>query len=266
MALFLYMKAEVSTIELYYESIVPNRIEHDDVVLLFLHEALGSIPQWKTFPKDLCSRLAVEGIVYERQGHGKSSAFDSRRKEDYLHNYALKELPAFIEQVIPSGKKIILIGHSDGGTIALLYAHKYPDNVKSIVTLAAHVINEPETRAGIQPAVDAYIAGKLSGLQKYHGSKTEELFYAWAETWISEPFIEWNITSEIKNTSAYGIFIQGKDDQYGTEKQLDLIVKGYQGPSDKIFLDNCGHHPHLEQSEIVIDHIEKKLKEKIWKN
>ena len=143
----------------------------DSIVALFIHEALGSIGQWKSFPQELCDELGVQGIVYDRQGHGNSSNFIEERDEHYLHHYAMKELPPFAEMVIPKDKKILLIGHSDGGSISLLYDHKYPARIAGMVTMAAHVINEPETIAGIQPAVDAYELGKLDGLKKYHGDK-----------------------------------------------------------------------------------------------
>ena len=116
--------------------------------------------------------------------------------------------------------------------------------------MAAHVINEPETVAGIQPAVDAYKLGKLYGLKKYHGHKAEALFYAWANIWRDDRFKDWNITTEIGSTNP-GLFIQGITDQYGTPRQLEIIKKHYiKGKT--LLLDACGHHPHLEKKEEVI--------------
>lgn len=245
------MIAQLGDLELSYEHIHPQRIINNEIVLLFLHEALGSIGQWKDFPILLCNDLNLGGIVYERQGHGYSSEFTSPRDHRYLHDYALKELPSFINKVLPD-KKIILIGHSDGGSIALLYAHEFPENVLGIVTMAAHVINEPETIEGIAPAIDAFESGKLDGLKKYHGEKTKDLFYAWADTWRSEEFIKWNIENEIGSSTIPGLFIQGADDQYGTPDQLKLILQGFPNNSKAILLDNCGHHPHLEKKVEVI--------------
>lgn len=247
------MEATFNDITLRYERIGDE--SSDGPVLLFLHEALGSIAQWKDFPEKLCSKLKLPGIVYERQGHGASSPLNEQREANYLHNYALEELPAFLD-AIHEKRPIILVGHSDGGTIALLFASVYPNRVSSIITMAAHVINEPETVEGIGPAVNAYLAGKLDGLKKYHGDKTEALFYAWANIWRSDTFKNWDITSEITGSMANGIFIQGADDQYGTEKQLDLISKNYSGPHSSLMIPNCGHHPHLEQSEIVLKTLE----------
>ncbi|MFT6983791.1 MAG: pimeloyl-ACP methyl ester carboxylesterase [Crocinitomicaceae bacterium] len=240
-------------IKLNYETVQSNALSNDEFVLLFLHEALGSIRQWRSFPQDLCDRLGTNGIVYERQGHGSSDAMVGTRTSTYLHDYAFEELPYFIENVVPKEKKIILVGHSDGGTIALLYASRFPDRIAQIVTIAAHVINEPETVAGIQPAIEAFEKGKLDGLKKYHGEKTTDLFYAWANTWKDGTFKNWDISSEIASSEISGLFMQGEEDQYGTSKQLQLIEENFGGKSESHLLKNCGHHPHLEQPEIVLD-------------
>ena len=157
-------------------------------------------------------------------------------------------------------QQIFLIGHSDGGTIALLYAHRYPERVKGVCTMAAHVINEPETIAGIAPAVHAYHQGKLNALKKYHGDKTEALFYAWANTWRDASFNNWDITGEIAQKTMPGLFIQGAEDQYGTVQQLELIKKRYKN-GKAVLLKNCGHHPHLEQREKSISLICKWVKD-----
>lgn len=256
------MKIQIRDISLNYEIITPEHVRSENTFLLFLHEALGSIGQWKNFPQALCEHLQLSGIVYERQGHGKSSPFTKQRDHRYLHKYALEELPAFIE-VVAKGKDIILVGHSDGGSIALLYAHQFPKKVQGIITMAAHVINEPETIAGIDPAVKAYEAGKLKGLHKYHGNKTEKLFYAWADTWRSDEFKTWNICDEIGSEQIPGIFIQGADDQYGTIKQLELILDKFKAPSKYSVVDNCGHHPHLEQTNEVISQIQKWISDSV---
>lgn len=247
------MIVKLAAIELHYQRIVPSQISNANVLLVFLHEALGSIGQWKSFPEELCQQLGLCGIVYERQGHGLSSPFTKERDERYLHSYAFDELPAFLESVISPEQKIIFIGHSDGGTIALLYASKFPQNVLGIVTMAAHVINEPETIAGIQPTIDAYTAGKLDGLKNYHGTKTDALFYAWANIWRDERFRNWNIVAEI-GADIPGLFIQGSVDQYGTPEQLTLIKHKFVNGSTRL-IDGCGHHPHLTHRSDVLSAI-----------
>ncbi len=259
---FYDMIACIDNIELSYSLIKPEKSRSSSTVLLFLHEALGSIGQWKNFPQDLCDELGLTGIVYERQGHGDSSPFTSPRDHFYLHNYALQELPGFIEKSL-KGKNIILVGHSDGGTIALLYAHKHPAQIRGIITMAAHVINEPETVAGIRPAVEAYNSGKLDGLKKYHGDKTDTLFYAWANTWRSKEFADWNICNEIGSSFLPGLFIQGAEDQYGTIEQLNLIQQKFNSVAKTVMLDDCGHHPHLEKSAEVISLISKWISDSV---
>lgn len=256
------MITRIDNIELNHTALEPKMLRSDSTVLLFLHEALGSIGQWKSFPQNLCDDLGLKGIVYERQGHGESSPFNASRDHMYLHNYALHELPAFIEDNV-KGKKIILVGHSDGGTIALLYAHKHPSNIHGIITMAAHVINEPETVAGISPALEAYKAGKLDGLKKYHGEKTEALFYAWADTWRSEEFADWNICNEIGSSRIPGLFVQGVEDQYGTVQQLKLIKEKFRNTGKTVMIDNCGHHPHLEKMDEVIELISKWISDSV---
>lgn len=236
-----------------------DSLKSDATLLVFLHEALGSIPQWRDFPQLLCNQMGLNGIVYDRVGHGKSDAETSERGVDYLHQAAHQELKKLLDILIPLDKKIILVGHSDGGTIALLYAARFPKQVAGIVTMAAHVLVEDETLRGIHPAIEAYENGKLDGLKKFHGDKTNHLFYAWANTWLLPEFKTWNIVDEIRGIAIPTIAIQGREDQYGTEKQVDDIVsalKNVQG----VMLDNCKHHPHLEKTKEVIELIDATLK------
>jgi pimeloyl-ACP methyl ester carboxylesterase len=238
-----------------FESIRVEQNRNENVVLVFLHEALGSIGQWKAFPELLCKKLQLDGFVYERQGHGNSSPFSSDRTANYLHEYAWNELNELITTTFPADKKLILVGHSDGGSIALLYAARFSKNVLACITMAAHVINEPETIAGIQPAIDAFEAGKLIGLTKYHGDKTETLFFAWANTWKSQEFKHWTICKDIQSITCPVFALQGSGDQYGTEKQLDLIKTNVSMNVKTVIIPNCGHHPHLEQQELVLNEI-----------
>lgn len=253
-------------IQLHNKSLAAQTIRVDQnrnetIILVFLHEALGSIGQWKAFPEQLCKKLQLDGFVYEREGHGLSSTFTKERTVNYLHDYAWNELNELIETAFSRDKKIILIGHSDGGTIALLYAARFPKNIVACITMAAHVINEPETVAGIEPAINAFKSGKLVGLHKYHGAQTEALFYAWANTWKSAEFKEWNICADIEPIRCSVLAIQGINDQYGTEKQLELIKTNVSGKVKTVMLPTCGHHPHLEVPNLVLIEIQQFLEE-----
>lgn len=236
-----------------------EEVKNDSILLVFLHEALGSIGQWRTFPQLLCNQMRLNGIVYDRRGHGKSDPEVNKRNIHYLHEAADIELKKLLDVLLPLDKKVILIGHSDGGSIALLYAAQFPKQIAGLVTMAAHVFVEDETLDGIYPAIEAYKEGKLAGLEKFHGDKTNDLFYAWANIWLLPVFKTWNISEDIKGIQCPALIIQGREDQYGTEKQVDEIVKSIAN-AQGVILDNCKHHPHLEKTNEVIALIVSRLK------
>lgn len=235
-------------ISIAYQWVMP-REKKSDFTLVFLHEALGSIGQWRRFPQLLCDALGARGLMYERQGYGASSPLTSQRDSSYLEKYALEEMPQVMAQLLPN-EKILLVGHSDGGSIALMYGAKYPQNVIGMVTMAAHVIVEDVTVQGIYPAIQAYNEGKLDGLKKYHGDKTETLFHAWSQTWISEEYQSWNICDKIAQDTP-SLIIQGENDEYGTEKQVDLILEKVPN-GQKAMLAGIHHQPHLEDGEQIV--------------
>jgi len=232
---------------------IPNK-----PVLVYLHEALGSIPQWKSFPSKLCQSLELAGIVIERRGHGKSDPLNASRTKAYLHDYTF-ELKEILNELLPLNMPFILIGHSDGGTIALLFAKLFPKNLVAIITMAAHTFVEPETIAGIEPTVQAFEKGKLNGLFNIHGDKTVTLFYAWANTWKSDEFKEWDIRKEIENKQCKALVIQGTTDQFRTIKQVESITTSLK-KATAILIPNCSHHPHLEKETEVIQLITEFIK------
>ena len=220
--------------------------------LVFLHEGLGCAAMWKEFPKLLCDITGCPGLVYDRLGYGKSSALLKTRTIHYMHDYALKELPLLLQEVIPN-KPFILIGHSDGGSIALIYAAERPALLKGVITEAAHVFVEQETIDGIKQADEAWEQGKLTGLEKYHGGKTSGLFKAWSITWLSEWFRYWNIEYLLPSIVAPLLVIQGADDQYGSEKQVNAIVAQSMGAADSMIVEDCAHTPHLEAEKVMLE-------------
>lgn len=222
-------------------------------VIVFLHEGLGSIAQWKSYPELLCKRLRLPGFIYDRQGHGLSSELTSKRDETYLENYATFELPQIVEAQLKD-RELILYGHSDGGSIALIYASCNPGKVHALVTEAAHIYVEQITWDGIQPVIDAFKQQTqlFFSLIKYHGEKTTETFYAWANTWAKKKESNWNISHYLERISAPLLAFQGKDDQYATEKHLFDICNGVAGSNQSVLINNCKHSPFLEQQEIVL--------------
>ena len=246
-----YKWAQTDQGRMAYRSI--GEIDNHDTCLLFLHEAIGSIAQWQDFPDQLAAELDLPAIIPEFPGYGFSDKSEKQRDANYLHHFATYLLPQFTEQVC-KGKKLIIIGHSDGGTNALLFSARFKEDVNGIVTMAAHYINEIETRAGIKPAIKAFEDGKLKGLELFHADKTKHLFFNWARTWLTEDFAEWDISSDIKGSKIPSLIIQGSEDQYGTDQQVTGICQLLENATPEIISD-CGHAPHLEQREAVIKEI-----------
>jgi pimeloyl-ACP methyl ester carboxylesterase len=220
--------------------------------LVFLHEGLGCVAAWGDFPARLCRRTGCSGLLFDRLGHGRSDPLSAPREIDYVHRHAREELRAVLRALIPDQPHII-VGHSDGGSIALIYAALQPDHLLATITEAAHVFVEPETLTGIEAAAAAYRTGGLAGLTNYHGEKTDALFNAWTDIWRSPGFLSWNITDLLPAIETPLLVIQGKQDTYGTEAQVNAIVSGVSGPDESLFLDACGHTPHRERPEAVLN-------------
>lgn len=234
---------------LYYQLIDGNP---EKPCLVFLHEGLGCTAMWKNFPEKLCKLTGCSGLIYDRLGYGKSSALSKKRTVHYMHDYALNELPFVLEQLIPE-KEFILIGHSDGGSISLLNAAEQPKLLKAVITEAAHIFVEQITLDGIVEADKAWQQGKLSGLEKYHTEKTTSIFKAWSETWQTPCFKYWNIEYALPAIEVPLLVIQGKDDQYGSIKQVEHISQQVTGKTETAIVDNCGHIPHIEASDSVME-------------
>jgi|GEM_PF-429243 len=226
----------------------------EEPILLFLHEALGSIAQWQDFARNLSNQLGLSAIIPEMLGYGFSDNSPEKRTSNYLHQFAWEHIPAFLD-TLGIQNKLLLVGHSDGGTEALLFASKFPERIHGLVTMAAHLLNEPETIAGIHPAIEAFEAGKLKGLEIYHGERTENVFREWSETWLSDSFLTWNIENDLKTGEFPSLIMQGDNDQYGTVYQVQAITKQLGKNSTPCYIPNSGHSPHLEQQDYVIQKI-----------
>jgi len=224
-------------------------------LVLFLHEGLGSINQWGNFPEKVCAELNLPGLIYERAGYGFSSEMTTERTSRYLHDFALMELPDFLAKM-KIENPLILIGHSDGGTIALLYAAKHPERVEGMVTMAAHIYNEPVTVEGIVKAREAWEEGKLKGLEAFHGNKTEKLFFDWNDTWQTEDFLKWNIEKDLfKDVDFPALIIQGEDDQYGSPQQVLDIVRILGDNAEGMMIEGAGHSPFLDKEDVIVAEI-----------
>lgn len=224
----------------------PNR-----PTIIFLHDSLGCIELWRDFPEKLGELTQCNVLIYDRQGYGKSCDFTYDKRDNYY-----MELEADILNDLLEYWKIeqaILFGHSDGGSIALIMAGKYPEKIKGIITEGAHVFVEDVTIQGIKEATELYRTTNLkSKLEKYHGNKTEAMFWAWAETWVTDEFRKWNIEHLLSKITCPSLIIQGEDDEYGTLNQVDAIINQTKGQSTKLILPNVKHTPHKEAPEEVI--------------
>ena len=235
------------------KTIHPHRLEHNTFRpnLVFLHEGLGCIELWRDFPEKLCLSTGCSGLVYDRKGYGESEPFEDTWPSDYLHKEALIYLPALLKTV--GVTDIVLIGHSDGGTIALMAASFYNNRIRGIITEAAHIFVEDITLSGIRRAVIDFETTVLKEkLSHYHKKNTEAIFYRWANRWLSSEFKSWNIEEYLIKITCPVLAIQGEDDEYGTPAQIEGIANLVSGPADVVLIPKCGHVPHFQAPKRVL--------------
>lgn len=229
-------------------------VDGNQPVVVFLHDSLGCVELWRDFPRRLSEMNHCNVMVYDRQGYGKSDPMLTyERPVNYLEIEA-DRLMVLLEYF--GLKKVILFGHSDGGSIALIAASKYPDQINAVVAEAAHIFVEDVTLDGIYKAKEAYRSTNLhQRLVKYHGDKVETLFRAWTETWIRNDYRDWNIEHFVSSILCPVLFVQGETDEYGSIQQVDKTVHQVQGKADKYILPNVGHTPHKEAPDLVLERV-----------
>jgi pimeloyl-ACP methyl ester carboxylesterase len=217
--------------------------------LIFLHEGLGSVAMWRDWPARVCEATGRAGIVYSRRGYGRSDPVPDvrgagRLKPDYMHREALEVLPALLEAL--QIERPVLLGHSDGGSIALLHAAHFA--VRACVVMAPHVMVEELSVRSIEEARRAFEDGGLrQRLQRYHAD-VDGAFWQWNDVWLSQDFRSFDIRSECRRITAPVLAMQGVDDPYGTLEQIRQI-----GPTRGLLrleeLPACGHSPHRDRPE-----------------
>jgi pimeloyl-ACP methyl ester carboxylesterase len=219
--------------------------------VVFLHEGLGSIAQWRDVPADLCARTGCGGLVYNRHGYGGSDPCGPLSPR-FMHREALEVLPRLLE--VFEIAQPILFGHSDGGSIALIYAGSGSTPPAALVTEAPHVFVEDVTVARIAELRDAYRSTDLRArLERHHGAHVDHLFDEWSRTWLSTEFRDWNIEEYLPKVTCPTLVIQGAGDEYGTVKQVNAIAGAVAGRVGTLVLESCGHAPHIDQREKVLD-------------
>lgn len=192
--------------------------------------------------------------MYDRLGYGKSEPMPTHeRPTNYmeLETYILNELLTTLNI-----DNAILFGHSDGGTIALLTASKYPEKVKALICEAGHIFVEDVTLKGIYEAMEAYKNTNLpERLAKYHNDKVDTIFKGWSETWTRSDYRDWNIEHFLPKITCPLLFVQGEADEYGTLAQVEKTISQTSGPAEKFIIPNVGHTPHKEASKIVLEKV-----------
>jgi pimeloyl-ACP methyl ester carboxylesterase len=238
-------------------------IEGGAPTLVFLHEGLGSIAQWRDFPQKVARATGCRALVYDRYGYGKSDVLrEPRAGVEFMHDAALNELPELLENLQIDNP--VLVGHSDGASIALIHAGTYL--ARGVVTMAAHVFVEDFGLQSIEKISREFeTSGLRAGLSKYHrdASKT---FHLWADAWLDPAFRQWNIEEYLPRIKCPVLAIQGEGDEYGTMAQLDAIKRQAGGPSELLKLPDCGHSPHKDQPEKVLHSVAVFIKKIIGTN
>ena len=217
--------------------------------LVLLHEGLGSVSMWRGVPATLHDATARRVVTYSRAGYGRSAPVSLPRPVTYMHHEADVVLPALLAQL--GIERPVLVGHSDGASIALLYAGAgHP--VAGLVLLAPHVIVEDATVDSIAAAREAYASTDLRERLARHHDDVDVAFRGWNDVWLSPEFRAWDITERLPAIDAPVLVIQGDADAYGTPRQLDLIEAGVGGPVEQMLLPGVGHAPHLEAPGAVL--------------
>lgn len=238
-----------TTYRLHYEWCEDYRPERPTVILL--HDGLGAIGSWRGVPARLAEGLGANVLAYDRWGYGRSQA-----REVFADRFMEAEVPVLRELLAHLRiERPWLVGHSDGGSIALLFAAQHPVHVRALVTEAAHTFVEPETQAGIRALVAMQAAGKTPArFYKLHGERTEALIRAWSAHWLSDVHARWDIRAGLHGVHCPTLVVQGADDEFGTQAQVDSILAAVPGAQSWI-VPGCGHAPHAQAEDAFVERV-----------
>jgi pimeloyl-ACP methyl ester carboxylesterase len=229
-----------------------GRERRDAPLVVFLHEGLGSIAAWRDYPLNLCKAGGFRGLVYSRPGYGRStpSPHGIPWPNDYHLPQATEVLPALLRAAGAEGEKPWLFGHSDGATIALLYAALFPEALAGAVVVAPHYFVESKGLEGIAKAKTAYESTDFRDRLSIYHLDPDWVFYGWCDTWLSPEFRHWNIEAQLRNIRCPLLAIQGNEDEYATMQQIDGIkIQALQ--TELLKIPACRHSPQRDQPEIL---------------
>ena len=217
--------------------------------IVMLHEGLGSVALWKDFPQRLATRTGCAVLVYSRYGLGNSDRLLEKRPVEFMHHEGEVVLPELLDKLNISSP--IVLGHSDGGSIAIIFAGKYPERPRALILEAPHVFVEDLSVASITQAKMAYLTTDLpQKLGRYHRD-VNATFWGWNDIWLDPQFRKWNIEKYLPAIRCPILFIQGEEDEYGTVAQVEAI-QGALPSTEILMLPNCKHSPHRDQADATL--------------
>lgn len=220
--------------------------------LVFLHEGLGSVSLWKDFPDRVANALGCGLLVYSRYGYGRSDVLEEAREVDYMHREGLEVLPALLSELGIAAP--LLIGHSDGASITLIYAGRGHE-ATALILLAPHVFVEDLSIESIAAAKGAFESSDLPRRLARHHTDAAKTFYGWNDIWLHPAFRDWNIESYLPGVRCPVLVIQGREDEYGTIRQVEALEAQCSGRVEYVELARCGHSPHRDRPQATFDAI-----------
>ena len=235
--------------------ILGHRIEYELVpaaaapVIVFLHEGLGSLSTWRDFPQQVAQATGCSILVYSRYGHGQSDPLTAPRRVDFMHDEALNALPELLDQL--EVEQPVLLGHSDGASIALIHAGGSGRPVAGLIMVAPHVMVEDVSVNSIRETGRIFETTDLREKLARHHADPEATFRGWNDIWLDPGFRDWNIEGFLPHVACPILAIQGEGDEYGTMEQVDRIAR-LAADVELIKLQDCGHFPHRDQPDAVI--------------
>jgi pimeloyl-ACP methyl ester carboxylesterase len=221
-------------------------------VIVLLHEGLGSIALWRDFPELLAARTGCGVLLYSRYGHGNSDKLLEKRPVTFMHHEGEVVLAELLEKL--QIERPILLGHSDGGSIALIFAGKHPEAVRALILEAPHVFVEDLSVASITQAKVNYQTTDLPRKLSRHHAHVDATFWGWNDIWLDSDFRSWNIEEYLAAIRCPVLCLQGEQDEYGTIAQVEAI-KAQAPQAEIVMLPECKHSPHRDQAERTLDRV-----------
>jgi pimeloyl-ACP methyl ester carboxylesterase len=231
------------------ETLWIRHVAADRPVIVMLHEGLGSISAWKHFPHTVAERTGCNVLIYSRYGHGKSQELTEKRPVSFMHHEGEVVLPELLQKL--NIERPIVLGHSDGGSIALIFAARFPDCCSALILEAPHVFVEDLSVRSITEAKESFRTTNLRHKLSRHHAHVDATFWGWNDIWLDPEFRSWNIEDCLPGIGCPILCIQGEQDQYGTIAQLKAIQARIP-ETEIVTLPECKHSPHRDQPEMTL--------------